>query len=128
MTKVASKNDVVLIELDRPRELRYGHKALKTLLAMTGKDIDALDMENLELGEVEKYVYCGLLTDAKAHGENLKIEDMEDLLDQAPSFGHIIEKMTEAFNVSFGSLGQVEGNPKEPGKVMKENHGTGKNR
>ena len=111
-----SKNDVVLIELDRPRELRFGHKALKTLLAMTGKDIESIDMENLDLGEVEKYIYCGLLSDAKANGENLKLEDMEDLLDQAPSFGHVIEKLTEAFNVSFGAMAQPEGNPGQPVK------------
>lgn len=105
-----SKNDVVMIDLDRSRELRYGHKALKTLLAMTGKEIDQIDMENIDLAEVEKYIYCGLVSDAKANGETLKIEDMEDLLDLAPSFAYIIEKMNAAFKISFGSLGQAEGN------------------
>lgn len=99
-----SRNDVTVIELDRPRVLRYGHKALKNLLAMTGKDIDSIDMDNIDLGEVEKYLYCGLLSDAKESGETLRLEDMEDLLDQAPSFGHIIEKMNEAFSVAFGGL------------------------
>jgi hypothetical protein len=113
MGKNESKNDVVIIELDRPRELRYGHKALKTLLTMTGKDIDSIDMDNIDLGEVEKYIYCGLISDAKQHGESLQLEDMEDLLDQAPSFGHIIEKMNEAFSVSFGAIGP-EGNQKQP--------------
>ncbi|MCV4233305.1 hypothetical protein OHJ21_19160 [Virgibacillus sp. LDC1] len=115
MGKNESKNDVVVIELDRPRELRYGHKALKTLLALTGKDIDSIDMDNIDLGEIEKYIYCGLLSDAKSNGENLTLEDMEDLLDKAPSFGHIIEKMNDAFSISFGSLG-VEGNQKQPGE------------
>ncbi|GJM84331.1 hypothetical protein HMSSN139_68270 [Paenibacillus sp. HMSSN-139] len=116
MAKVinGSKNDVVIINLDRPRELRYGHKALKKLLADTGKDLDALDTGSLDLAEVEKYVYYGLLSDAKENGEGLKLEDMEDLLDKAPSFGHIVEKMTEAFNVAFGSLGQTEGNQPKP--------------
>lgn len=113
MGKNESKNDVVMINLDRPRELRYGHKALKTLLAMTGKDIDSIDMENIDLGEVEKYIYCGLLSDARANGETLTLEKMEDLLDLAPSFSHIMEKMNEAFSISFGSLG-VEGNQKQP--------------
>lgn len=115
MAKNESKNDVVIIELDRPRELRYGHKALKTMLAMTGKDFDSIDMDNLDLGEIEKYIYCGLLSDAKANGENLKLEDMEDLLDQA-HFGHIIEKMNEAFTIAFGGL-DPEGNLKQPEKV-----------
>lgn len=111
-----SKNDVVIIELDRPRELRFGHKALKTLLAMTGKDIDAIDLENIDLAEIEKYIYCGLLSDAKEHGETLKVEDMEDLLDKAPSFAHIIDRLTTAFNVSFGSLGETVGNLNQPEK------------
>ncbi|MCM3492844.1 hypothetical protein M4D52_05240 [Paenibacillus lactis] len=111
-----SKNDVVIIELDRPRELRFGHKALKTLLAMTGKDIDAIDLENIDLAEIEKYIYCGLLSDAKEHGETLKVEDMEDLLDKAPSFAHIIDRLTTAFNVSFGSLGETVGNLNQPAK------------
>jgi len=109
-----SRNDVVLIKLDRERELRYGHKALKKLLAMTGKDIENVDLENLNLVELEKYLYCGLLSDAKANNEELRLEDMEDLLDRAPSFGHIIEKMTEAFNMAMGSFGQTEGNQQKP--------------
>jgi hypothetical protein len=102
---MSDKPAVVFIQLDRPRMLRYGHKALKTLTALTGKDLDAsMSMENLDLGELEKILYCGLLSDAVAHNEVLKLEDMEDLLDQAPSFSHIVEKMQEAFGSSFGDL------------------------
>ncbi|MNW48002.1 hypothetical protein D3C74_253510 [compost metagenome] len=108
------KNDIVYIDLDRPRALRYGHKALKQLLALTGKDIESIDMDNFDLGEIEKYLYCGLLSDAKDNGETLRLEDMEDLLDQAPSFNHIIEKMNEAFSISFGSL---DPNSNQPEKV-----------
>jgi hypothetical protein len=63
-----------------------------------------MDMEKLDMGELEKIMYCGLLSDAVAHNEVLKLEDMEDLLDQAPSFSHIVEKMQEAFGSSFGDL------------------------
>lgn len=121
-------NDVVMINLDRPRELRYGHRALKTLVAMTGTKVDDIDVENLDLGEIEKYLYCGLLSDAKANGENLKLEDMEDLLDQAPTFSHIYEQMTKAFNVSFGGFALpqegAEGNPEAPAEIPAS--GTGK--
>lgn len=96
--------DLVFIQLDRPRELRYGHKALKTLLALTGKDIDALELDAIDPGELEKYIYCGLLADARANGEDLKLEDMEDLLDAAPSYTHIIQSMQDAINASFGGL------------------------
>lgn len=125
---MSQKNDVVLINLDRQRELRYGHKALKLLLADTGMNIDEIDTSNLDLGEIEKFIYYGLLSDARAHGEELKLEQMEDLLDQAPSFAHILEKLTEAFNVSFGSFGeQVDaGNQSGPAKEPAVVSGTGK--
>ena len=101
---MSDKNDVVLIHLDRPRMLWYGHKALKTLLALTGKDIETvMGSENFDLEELEKLLYCGLLKDAKINNETLKLEDMEDLLDHAP-FHEIMAKMQEAFSVSFGQF------------------------
>lgn len=101
---MSDKNDVVMINLDRPRELWFGHKALKTLGALTGKDIDALEMANgMDLEEIEKIVYCGLLKDARAHGETLTLEQMEDLLDYAP-YSEIMEKIQLAFQASFGTL------------------------
>lgn len=96
------KNDVVIIELDRPRVLKYGHKALKTLAAITGVDVDSIDIDNINFDDIERYLYCGLLSDAKANNETLTLEQMEDLLDQAPSFMHIMEKMQEAFSIGFG--------------------------
>lgn len=120
---MADKNDVVIIELDRPRMLWYGHKALKALGALTGKDLDAtMNMEGLDLEELEKIMYCGLLTDAKKNNESLKLEDMEDLLDLAP-FKEIVEKMQLAFDSSLGNFGGVEKNvqgiAKKPKKTKK---------
>jgi hypothetical protein len=97
------KNDLVVIKLDRPRFLRFGHKALKQLSALTGKGIAQMDMSNFDLEDLEKILFCGLLSDARENNETLKLEDMEDLLDKADSFVEITEKMTEAFNKSFGS-------------------------
>ena len=102
---MSDKNDVVIIELDRPRELRYGHKALKQLGALTGKDIDAtMDMDNLDLDTLEKIMYCGLLADAQKNNEVLKLEDMEDLLDIAP-FKYLVKKLQEAFEKGFDMCG-----------------------
>lgn len=110
---MANKNDVVFIELDRPRMLKYGHKAIKTLIALTGKDLDVtMNMEDLDIEELEKMLYCGLLSDAKAHNEVLKLEEMEDLLDEAESFMYIVKKMEEAFRKGFGE----QPNPKPPVK------------
>lgn len=91
-------NNVVYIKLDRERELRYGHKALKTLTAITGKALTEMDMSSFDLEELEKIVFAGLLSDAKKHGEKLTLEMMEDLLDEAPSFQYIADKVGEALN------------------------------
>lgn len=96
-------NDVVTIKLDRVRVLKYGHKALKTMIALTGKSLTDFNMSEFDLNELEKIIYCGLLSDAKANNEVLKLEDMEDLLDTAESFQYIVDKMTEAFEKAFGA-------------------------
>lgn len=96
-----NKNDLVFINLDRPRFLRYGHKALKQLTALTGLDITTMNMSEFNLEDLEKILYCGLLSDARENGETLKLSDMEDLLDHADSFIDLTEKMTEAFNKAF---------------------------
>ena len=108
-------NDVIFINLDRPRQLRYGHKALKQLLALTGSKIEDVDTDNINMDDLEKYIYCGLLADAREHGETLELEHMEDLLDQAPSFSHIVEQMSKALSTSFGS--GIEGNPPSPVEI-----------
>lgn len=105
-------NDVVILDLDRPRELRFGYKALKRLVAMTGKnieDISEFDFSAEDLELIEKVIYCGLLSDARKNGEDLKLEDMEDLLDMQP-IQYTLKKMTEAFTVAFGSPEEVEKN------------------
>lgn len=117
---MAKNNDVVLIELDRPRELRYGHKALKKLTALTGIQVDNMDLENFDLAEIEKVIYCGLTSEDK----DLELEQMEDILDQAPSYQHIIDKMQEAFTAAFG--GQIETDPKNLKRIVEEQQVTKK--
>ncbi|MFD1953738.1 hypothetical protein ACFSL6_17680 [Paenibacillus thailandensis] len=111
----ANNNDVVILELDRPREVRYGHKALKQLMALTGKSLENIEANDINLEEIEKYLYCGLLSDAKSHGETLQLSQMEDLLDKAPRFMDIIESMQKALANAFGAEFtpvQLEGNGK----------------
>jgi hypothetical protein len=100
---VADKNDIVIIELDRPRMLWFGHKALKTLTALTGKKLEDFEtaFQDMDFELLEKVLYCGLLTDAKANNEVLKLEEMEDLLDKAP-FKLLTQKMQQAFIAAFG--------------------------
>lgn len=119
-------NDVIFINLDRPRQLRYGHKAIKQLLALTGINIEEVDPDNINLDDLEKYIYCGLLADAKEHGETLELKQMEDLLDQAPTFSHIIGQMTKALTSAFGD--GIEGNFLAPAaNPASTDNGTGTN-
>ncbi len=95
-----SKNDLVVINLDRPRVVRFGHKALKMMTSITNFDMDKLETDNFDVGELEKIMYCGILQDAKEHGEDLKLEDMEDLLDRV-DFHEIISAMNDALGRAF---------------------------
>lgn len=97
----ADKNTMVLINLDRPRFVRFGHKALKQLSVLTGKKLDEMDENDFDLADLEKIMWCGLQADARENGETLKIEDMEDLLDSAESFSDIMETMNEALAQAF---------------------------
>jgi hypothetical protein len=104
------KNDVVIINLDRPRQIRFSHKAIKKLQAM-----DIQIEGNFDPTRLEEIMYVGLQYDAKQNNETLKLEDMEDLLDEAPSYNEILEKMEMAFEAAFG---KVEIDPKNLQRVV----------
>ncbi|MDD9266051.1 hypothetical protein ACFPES_03295 [Paenibacillus sp. GCM10023248] len=103
----ANNNDVVIVELDRPRELRFGHKALKRMLARNGKSVEDMEQENqgTDLDELETIFFYGLEKDARENGEKLTLEMMEDILDYAPSHEYLMEKIYEAFNKAYGKFG-----------------------
>jgi hypothetical protein len=99
--KKDTKNDLVLVELDRPRFLRFGHKSLKKLTLITGWDLDKMEDNTFGLDDLEKVMWCGLQADAVENNEELKFEDMEDLLDKASSYGDLLEAMNEALAKAF---------------------------
>lgn len=104
-----NNNDVVMIKLDVERELRFGHKALKMLSALTGMSMETMSDGDMDFGEMEKIIYCGLITDDQERlGGNLKLEDMEDLLDKCPKPKYYMDKMTQALSNAFGD--GTEGN------------------
>lgn len=94
-------NDLVIVHLDRPRFVRFGHKALKQLTKLTGKKLEQMDDNDFDLGDLEAIMWCGLQADAKENGEELKLEDMEDLLDKASSFADIMEVMQQGLEQAF---------------------------
>lgn len=101
MSKNTDKNNLIVINLDRPRFVKFGHKALKQLGTLTGKKLEEMDENDFDLADLEKIMWCGLQADARENGEQLKLEDMEDLLDSAESFGDIMTAMNRALEVAF---------------------------
>lgn len=101
MTQNTEKNNEVVVYLDRPRFVRFGHKALKKLGVLTGKKMASLDENDFDMEDIEKIMYCGLLADAKQNNEDLKLEQMEDILDSAERFGDVVDAMNRALEVAF---------------------------
>ena len=116
---MSERNDVVTIELGRVRELRFGHKALKMMLATMKIDLESFEVNGQDLEQVEKIMFFGLMSDSKRHGENLQLSDMEDLLDLAPSYGEIINKLTLAINKAFDQASQDTENLQQVAKARK---------
>jgi hypothetical protein len=108
------KNDVVIINLDRPRELRFGHKAIKKMQAMNINIEGDFDIERLE-----EVMFLGFQYDAKQNNETLKMEDMEDLLDLAPYY-EILKAMENAFAAAMGSIEIDEKNLQRIAKQSKK--------
>jgi hypothetical protein len=100
-TETNDNNDLIVVHLDRPRFVRFGHKALKQLTKLTGKKLEQMDDNDFDLADLESIMWCGLQADALENGETLKLEDMEDLLDKAPSFGDIMEVMQKGLEQAF---------------------------
>lgn len=124
------KNDVVIVELDRPRELRFGHKALKKMAALSGKSFDEMGGDEIDLGDledIEKIFYYGLERDARENGETLTLEMMEDILDYAPSYAYLVEKLQQA--ITIATQGFDMGNlptPASPAQKQTQRRGTGR--
>lgn len=100
-SKNTDKNPTTVVHLDRPRFVRFGHKALKQLTTLTGMKIEEMDENDFNLEDLEKIMWCGLQSDAQENNEELKLEDMEELLDKAESFAEIMEAMKNALEQAF---------------------------
>lgn len=99
--KQTDNNTLVVVHLDRPRFLKFGHKALKKLTSLTGKKLEQMDENDFDLADLESIMWAGLLQDAQENGEDLQMEHMEDLLDKAESFGDIMTAMHTALEQAF---------------------------
>ena len=99
------KNDVVILELDKPRELRLGHKALKRFSALTGCSMQQLESEASRYDKMALLIYTMLSED----DPELTPESVDDLIDQAERRGEnrlrlkdLVVAVSAATQAAFG--------------------------
>lgn len=91
-------NDVVMITLDKPRELRIGHKALKMFSALSGLPLSRLQDAINNYDKLACLYYCMLHAD----DGTVTVEALDDLLDRVPVKTLII-KASDALHNAFPS-------------------------
>ena len=106
-------NDTVIIQLDRPRELRLSHKVLKKFMA--AHDASMADFGSFA-GNYDVTVEL-LLMMLQREDPSLTAEQLDDLLD-APNvkIGDVIQKVTEAAEAAFGTPEENANPPKRPAR------------
>ena len=93
-----TNNDIVIIELDKPRELKLGHRALKTFCARTKLGVDELTQA------VSRYDVMSLLIAIMLQVRYPELEEdrIDELLDNLP-LETVIQKASDAIYAAFPS-------------------------
>lgn len=90
-------NTTVILELDRPRELRCGHKALKQFSAMTQCSLDEIEAEVRRYDKLITLLYCMLHAD----DPTVTPEQVDDWLDKLPKLKPAIVAVADAVKAAF---------------------------
>lgn len=106
-------NDVVMIELDCPRELKLGHKALKRFSALTGSSMAGLEEEIQHYDKLACLMYVMLAVDAEKRGEILKPEQVDDLLEDVP-ITRQLQLCMKAIQAAFEDPDAPKEDPEDP--------------
>lgn len=111
-------NDVVILELDRPRELRLGHRALKRFSALTECSLSAMDKEIERYDKAACLLWVMVTEDQRNNGEKqiMTPDELDDLLDKVP-IPKLLEVCSDAIKAAFPepeeSEQESEGDPTE---------------
>ena len=92
----------ILIQLDRPRNIRLNTNALVKAEEVLGRPVAEFG-DSFGMREIRALLWAGLLHEDK----DLSLETVGDLMDEA-GFEYVAEKIGEAITTAFGS------SPKEP--------------
>lgn len=71
--------DAHILDLDRPRKLKFGFKALKVLKQKYGEAQTLTDVMNVEVSEIPFFAWAGLIWE----DEDLTMDRVEDLIEEA---------------------------------------------
>jgi len=89
-------NDAVFLDLDRPRELRLGHKALKRFSALAGCSMEEMEEAFKDYDKMTCLIYVML----SQEDPSLTPEQVDDLLDGIPVY-KLIKTCSQAVAAAF---------------------------
>jgi len=101
-------NDTVILQLDRPRTLRLGHKALKRFSATTGTPLSELEATVQRYDKLSTLVYIAL----SEEDPSLTPDQVDDMLDAIP-IREVIAAASKAVEAAFAddSPGEAPSDP-----------------
>lgn len=92
-------NDVITIELDKTRTLKFRRKELKLLEKVFNAKISKINFTDLGIDDITKIIHLGLVHEDSA----LTLEQVEDLIDNSSTtFGELTAAAMDAFSISMG--------------------------
>lgn len=92
----SKNNDLVILELDKPREIKFGVKAIKIIEKLKKCKISNLNLDQLTTDEIIQITHAGLID------KSITVEQLEDLIDEHTTVGKVIMAISEGFQVAFG--------------------------
>jgi len=107
-------NDAIVVELDKLRTLKFRRKELKMIEKTFGKKISKIEFAEMGIDDLSKIINLGLVHE----DPELTLENTEQLIDEYPYYGILVQKAMEAFTIAMNGpklpeAEQVEGTPEE---------------
>jgi len=108
-------NDTITIDLDKTRTLKFRRKELKLLEKALGNKISKFDPSELGIDELSKVIHIGLLHE----DPELTFAKVEEMCDEYPYYGVLIQKAMEAFALAMEGPKPPENSDKQNGNEQK---------
>ena len=97
------------IELDKPRNFKYGMKALSLVEKRLKKKVATIDMENMSMEETAIMMWAGLQHEDKS----LNPDKVMDLVDDHSSYSEAVVEMSKALTLAMAGEEALEQMEKE---------------